>query len=312
MDWRLVQAALVLVAFVAMLESPPKMIYVEGLVPLLGGRGSALDQGPWGHSMLARLLAEEGYRVELSILAYHPAPGERVVVIAPAPRLCNTSLLAAVLYSWRERGVHVALVALAERGCPALEAAERVVANATVKPLNELLYAGYHAVPCSAPEAHILFIGYTVYQLDWEPRGACRPIAYAIHEAAPVGVACGDNLVAYGDEHLFTNTLLSTPEARTRQLLGYTLRLLHADPRNTTIILPVELYPRKSLLQLPLPIAVHPAVIAAYLASRLPAAEEAFTDTLSSINPLLPPLLAATLVAAALLAAQPRGGARGR
>ena len=310
MEWRLFLAALALIALVATLEAPPKKVLIEAVAPLYGGTGSPLDTGPWGTSLLYETLIREGYRVATSLLLYNPKPGEHVIIVAAWPRECNSGILPAVASAWKARGARVDLLVFSEDECrDALTAARMLVgANVTLGPF--LAFRGLRAVPIAYPRAGLLAIGYTVRSISWTPLAACTPILVDPYSGSLVGILCrtrGSTLVWVADSHIPTNTLLSLKASRARRLIEALLEALGA--RDATVVLPVELYPRKDIQKIPLSLVIHPAVLAALIAKSLPASIERGMAALSAINPLLPYALYAVAAASllALAAGAPQG-----
>ena len=311
MEWRLFLAALALIALVATLEAPPKRVLIEAVAPLYGGTGSPLDTGPWGTSLLYEMLVNEGYRVATSLLLYTPKPGEHVVIVAAWPRECDSGILPAVVSVWKARGARVDLLVFSEDECrDALLAASTLIGvNVTLGPL--LSFRGLRAVPIAYPRAGLLAIGYTVKSVSWTPLAACTPILVDPYSGSPVGILCrsrGSTLVWVADSHIPTNTLLSLKASKARRLVEALLGALGA--RDATVVLPVELYPRKDVQKIPLSLVIHPAVLAALAARSLPASIERGMAALSALNPLLPYALYAAAAASllALAAGAPQGG----
>ena len=310
MRWALFLAAIALVALVAAVESPPKRVYVEAVAPLFGGEGSPLDQGPWGTSILYARLVDAGYRVELSLTLHTPRPGESVAILAPWPRLCSTPVLVEAIAEMLSRGERVTLIVFDEAGCAAtLAAAAYAHVNITLGRLLE--FHGLRAVPIAYRPTGLVAIGYTVRSISWSPVDACAPLLVEPYTGTPVGVMCRRGrytLVYVADSHLAANTLIADNETRAWRLVE---RLIDDTAgRNATVIIPVELYPKKSYAKIPLTLAVHPAVIAAYLASTIPHALHQALKSLEEVNPLLPPLAAATLTTAAYALAAGAGPRR--
>ena len=311
MEWRLFLAALALIALIAAVESPPKKVLMEAVAPLYGGTGSPLDTGPWGTSLLYMMLVEEGYRVRTSLLLYNPRPGEHVIIVAAWPRECSSGVLPAALTLWREKGVLVDLVVFSEdSGCRDVAVAARIAAgvNVTLGPL--LGFRGLRAIPIAYPDAGILAIGYTARSIAWTPLNRCAPILLDPYRGTPVGIECrmhGSRLIWVADSHIPSNTLLSLRASRAKQLVRALIDRLGG--RSATIILPIELYPKKDIQKIPLSLVIHPAVLAALVAKSLPATLEKGLASLSEINPALPYTLlaiAATILLAAV-AGPPRG-----
>ncbi len=312
MEWRLFLAAIAVIALIAALESPPKRVLVEAVAPLYGGDGSPLDTGPWGTSLLYEMLVEKGYHVATSLLLFNPKPGEHVVIIAAWPRECRSGVLPAVIEAWREKGVRVDLLVFSEEGCSDVLTAAEMLVGVNVTLGQPLGFRGLRAVPIAYPRAGLLAIGYTVRSLSWRPIAACNPILVDPYNGAPVGIECearGSRLIWVADSHIPTNTLLSIRASRAARLVEALLAELGA--RNATVILPVELYPKKGVEKIPLSLVIHPAVLVALLARSVPLAVEKGMATLSSLNPLLPYALLALAAASLLAVAAGAPGGRG-
>ncbi len=303
MDWRLFLAAIAVIALVAATESPPKKVYLEAVAPLFGGEGSPLDQGPWGTSLLYARLIDSGYHVELSLLLHTPRPGRHVAILAPWPRLCDTPVLVESIARMLDAGERVTLIVFDEAGCPATLAAS-IYAGVNITVGGLLSFHGLRAVPIAYKPTGLVALGYTVRSLSWTPRDACRPIIVEPYSGTPVGVECGRGrftLLYIADSHIPTNTLIADNASRAWKLIDRLL--VDVGARNATVIIPLELYPKKSYTEIPLTLAIHPAVIAAYIASTLPRMLHEALQEVQSVNPLLPPILAAAVAAAGFAAA---------